>query len=98
MSKLRRGIFWLITGVLILVPIIAAELYLRSFGLGSPILYYTNASYRFAPQPNQRQVRVRGARVTLDSKGLRSTSDWAAAAVPKSCSSVTASPLGWNLY
>jgi hypothetical protein len=63
-------------GVIVCAPVVLAELYLRSLGLGYPILYYANASYRFAPQPNQKQLRLRDASVTLDSKGLRSTKDW----------------------
>jgi lysophospholipase L1-like esterase len=76
LSRLKRVIFWLIVGLIVCAPIGLAELYLRSAGLGYPILYYANASYRFAPQPNQKQVRIRGASVTLDSKGLRSMKDW----------------------
>jgi hypothetical protein len=76
LPRLKRGIFWLVIVLIVLAPIGLAELYLRFVGLGIPILYYANASYRFAPQPNQKQIRVRGASVTLDSKGLRSTNDW----------------------
>jgi lysophospholipase L1-like esterase len=76
MPKLKTVAFWLIAGMLVCAPVILAEVYLRSIGLGNPILFYANASYRFAPQPNQRQVRRRGAAVTVDSKGLRSTTDW----------------------
>lgn len=76
MSRLKRAVFWLIIGALLCSPVILAELYLRSIGLGTPVLFYSNASYRFAPQPNQRHVRQNGAVVTLDSKGLRSTTEW----------------------
>jgi lysophospholipase L1-like esterase len=76
MSTLKKVTFVLMTVVLACAPIGLAELYLRSIGLGNPILYYANASYRFAPFPNQRQLRRRGAQVTIDSKGLRSTRDW----------------------
>lgn len=76
MTKLKRGFFWFLVAVMIGAPVVLAELYLRSLGLGYPILYYANASYRFAPQPNQKQLRLRGASVTLDSKGFRSTGDW----------------------
>ena len=77
MPKLKKAAFWIIAALLIVTPVVLAELYLRSLGLGNPILFYANASYRFAPQPNQQQLRQRGARVTIDSKGLRSTTDWA---------------------
>jgi hypothetical protein len=75
-SKLKTGFFWLILAALAFVPVGLAEVYLRSIGLGHPILFYANASYRFAPQPDQKQVRLRGAAVTIDSKGLRGTRDW----------------------
>lgn len=76
MPKLKKAAFWVVAGLLMLVPVVLAELYLRSIGLGNPILFYANASYRFAPLPNQQQVRQRGAKVTIDSKGLRSSADW----------------------
>jgi len=74
--KLKTIASWVIIGMLIVTPIVLAELYLRSIGLGNPILFYANASYRFAPQPNQQHLRRLGAKVTIDSKGLRSTTDW----------------------
>jgi lysophospholipase L1-like esterase len=67
----------------VLAPIVLAEMALRSLGVGNPILYYTNASYRYAQQPNQRQTRLRGASVTIDSKGLRATKDWTSRADAK---------------
>ncbi len=75
-SALRRSVFWLAMIVLVLAPIVLAEIALRYLGLGNPIIYYTNASYRYAQQPNQKQVRLRGGSVTIDSKGLRATKDW----------------------
>ncbi len=47
-----RVVFSLALIVSIVLPIIAAELYLQHLGLGDPILYYTNNSYRYAPLPN----------------------------------------------
>lgn len=76
MSFVKRLSFWLILVCLAAAPVVLAEFYLRSVGLGNPILFYANASYRYAPQPNQRQVRRHGALVTIDSKGLRSSRDW----------------------
>jgi hypothetical protein len=73
---LKRALLWMVTAALICIPVGLAEVYLRSIGLGHPILFYGSASYRFAPQPNQKQARLRGASVTIDSKGLRSTRDW----------------------
>ena len=76
MSTLKRAVFFLITVVLVCAPIGVVEIYLRYVGLGNPILFYANASYRYAPLPNQRQLRQRGARVTIDSQGLRDTKNW----------------------
>lgn len=75
-TKSKRAIFTALIVVLLIVPVVFAEIFLRSAGLGHPILFYTNASYRIAPQPNQKQLRLRGASVTLDSKGLRAVKDW----------------------
>src|SRR6267378_7652347 len=70
-SRLMRFFFWIILLILLATPVILAEVYLRSIGIGDPILYYADTAYRFAPRPNQRHVGQRGAAVTLDSKGLR---------------------------
>ncbi len=75
-SRRTRIAFWTIAVVLLLAPLAGAEIYLRHLGLGDPILFYTNDTYRYAPQPNQRQSRQRGAEVTIDSKGLRGVKDW----------------------
>jgi lysophospholipase L1-like esterase len=76
MSRTKRALFWLITLILILSPVAIAEWILRAAGLGDPILYYVNPGYRYAQQPNQQKIRRHGAHVTIDSKGLRSTTDW----------------------
>jgi hypothetical protein len=80
---LTRAIFWLALIALVLLPILLAEIALRYLGLGNPILYETNASYRYAQQPNQKQTRLRGASVTIDSKGLRAATDWSTPADAK---------------
>ena len=76
MSFVKRLAFWLVLAALIGAPVVLAEFYLRTLGLGNPILFYANTSYRYAAQPHQRQVRRHGATVTIDSKGLRSSRDW----------------------
>jgi hypothetical protein len=70
-SGLARLVFWVVVSMLWAVPIVVAEAYLRSIGIGDPILYYGNTSYRYALRPNQRHVEPGGAVATLDSKGLR---------------------------
>jgi lysophospholipase L1-like esterase len=82
-TRLKRVAFVVLIIAMIALPIVLAEVYLRGVGLGYPILFYTNASYRFSPQPNQKQVRLRNASVTIDSKGLRSLQDWASPADAK---------------
>jgi lysophospholipase L1-like esterase len=80
MTGIRRLAFLLVIAAIVVSPIVAAELLLRRAGLGDPILFEVRWSYRFAPVPNQSQVRRRGAKVTIDSKGLRSVRDWASPA------------------
>jgi hypothetical protein len=79
-SRLARFFFWIILLILLTVPVVLAEVYLRSIGLGDPILYYAVSSYRYAPRPNQKHVGQHGAAITLDSKGLRSVKEWTAPA------------------
>jgi lysophospholipase L1-like esterase len=62
--------------LLVLGSIAAVEAGLRLLGLGEPLLYYENTSYRYAVRPNQRARRLHGAEVTIDSAGLRTTADW----------------------
>jgi hypothetical protein len=78
--RLASGIVLLL---LLVIPFALAEVYLRSIGAGDPILYYTNSSYRYAPQPNQKRLGQRGATITIDSKGLRGVKDWTAPAAEK---------------
>lgn len=67
-----------VVGSLVLIMVVATELYLRNLGLGDPILYYTNSSYGYAPVPNQRRQRFNGSWVSIDSYGLRGVEDWGA--------------------
>jgi len=75
-SGRARLVFWIVVFILPTLPLVIAEIYLRGIGLGDPILYYGNISYRYAPKPNQRHVEPGGAIVTIDSKGLRGVKDW----------------------
>ena len=65
----KRLFRWIVLLIILLIPFVLAEAYLRYVGLGNPLLYYSNASYRYALQPNQQEVRFRGATVTIDSFG-----------------------------
>jgi hypothetical protein len=75
-SGLTRLVFSIVVLILLAIPFVLAEVYLRSIGGGDPILYYGNTSYRYAPRPNQKHGKPGGAVVTLDSKGLRGVKDW----------------------
>src|SRR5882757_10450249 len=82
-SRFARFVFGIVIVILPAIPVALAEFYLRSIRLGHPILYYANSSYRYAALPNQKQVRQRGAAVTIDSKGLRGVKDWNSSADDK---------------
>ena len=73
----KRFVFWGVMVLLVIAPLIGLEVFLRVVGLGNPVLYYRNTSFRYAPVPNQRVTRRRGATVTIDSYGLRGVRDWA---------------------
>lgn len=59
-----------------LVGLVFVELGLRFIGLGDPVVYRTNIAYRYAPRPNQSVQRLRGAWVTINESGYRSTESW----------------------
>ena len=77
-----RGRTRAVVGVTILMlmgvsgALAAAELALRAMGLGDPIIYHTNTAYRYAPRPDQRVKRRRGAWVSINESGYRSTESW----------------------
>ena len=52
------------------------EFLLRLYGLGTPVIYDTNISYRYAPKANQSVIRFKGSRVTINKDGLRATKEW----------------------
>ena len=52
------------------------EFLLKIYGLGEPIIYETNASYRYAPKANQSVTRLKKSIVTINKSGLRSTEEW----------------------
>jgi hypothetical protein len=77
---MKRTVFTLILVLLVLSPLGAAELAARWIGLGDPIVYRTNAAFRYAPAPNQQVSRRGGASVTVGGEGLRGTELWSGAA------------------
>lgn len=73
---MKKTVFIFILGLVVLSPIVAVELVARWIGLGEPIVYATNAAYRFAPIPNQHVKRRGGASVTIGPEGLRGVEPW----------------------
>lgn len=77
-----RGRARAVIGVIILMlmgvsgALAAAELALRAMGLGDPIVYRANTAYRYAPRPDQRVNRRRGAWISINESGYRSTESW----------------------
>ncbi len=71
-----RLAYLLVVLVLCALLVLAAEGAARLVGLGRPLLYEESALYGYAPRANQREVRRRGAVVTIGSFGLRGTRDW----------------------
>lgn len=59
-----------------LVALVAAEIVLRLFGFGNPILYDSNALYGYRPVPNQRVAPVFGPAIAINDRGLRCDEAW----------------------
>ena len=55
--------------------LISAEFILKFVGLGEPILYDTNLSYRYYPKPNQKIKRF-NSNININNFSLRSNEDW----------------------
>ena len=73
---MKKAVFWLIVLAVLLSPVAAGEWATRALGLGNPVVYTTNAAYRYAPAPNQHMIRRHGAAVTIGPEGLRGTEPW----------------------
>lgn len=73
---MRRAAFTAIMLLLLLLPVAGLELALRVAGLGDPLVYYTNLTYRYAPMPDQKVARFDGATITINRHGLRATKQW----------------------
>ena len=56
------------------LALVPAEVGLRMFGLGDPILYKADSLVGFRPRPNQAKTRLRDANITFDRYGFRNTS------------------------
>ena len=74
--KLKKLIFKLLIIFLSLsFLIIFFEFVLRIIGLGTPVLYNTNLSYRYYPKPNQNIERF-GNKIIINNLALRTNDDW----------------------
>jgi lysophospholipase L1-like esterase len=73
---MKKAIFTLVLVIVVLSPLAGAELAARWIGLGDPIVYATNAAFRYAPVPNQQVSRRGGASVTIGPEGLRGLEPW----------------------
>jgi len=70
----KKNIFFLL--FIFTVSIFFLELLLKIYGLGDPIVYETNMSYRYAPKANQSVVRLNKSKVSINESGLRSPNEW----------------------
>jgi hypothetical protein len=77
---MNRGKRIAFMAIIVIVPIAlvvaATEACLRWMGLGDPLLYEYDLGYGYRLQPNQKAVRLRGAMVTVNAAGLRSSGQW----------------------
>lgn len=74
---MKKAFFWLVIVAILVLPVFGLEYYLRFIGLGDPIVYDADRAYGYAPRAKQRKERMRGAIVTINESGLRSTESWA---------------------
>ncbi len=70
----------LLLGITVIISVTLVEYSLRAIGLGYPIIYTSNLTYRYAPLPSQTTSRRRAATITINSSGLRATEEWDAQA------------------
>ena len=75
---MKKKFFYLISLIIIiLVPTILTETYLKYVGLGDPIIYDSNFVYGYAPRANQKKNRFENSIVTINDVGLRAIHNWA---------------------
>ena len=74
---MRKKIYYFISVFLIiLIPTILTEIYLKYVGLGDPIIYDSNFVYGYAPRANQKKDRLKNSTVTINDVGLRAIYNW----------------------
>ena len=75
-SFIKKVSFVVIFLTIFIFSIFFLEFLLKMYGLGEPIIYETNTSYRYAPKANQSVVRLNKSKITINKKGLRATQEW----------------------
>ena len=74
---MKKKIFYFLSIFLIIfIPTLLTEAYLKYIGLGDPITYDRNDVYGYSPKPNQKKKRLNNSTVTINDVGLRSILDW----------------------
>lgn len=66
----------LVISLIAVIMIYSAEHLLRLFGLGNPIIYKTNLTYRYYPESNQKNQRQRNSIVSINDNHLRAVNNW----------------------
>jgi hypothetical protein len=66
----------LLTLLAVAFSIVVLEVAARWMGLGHPLIYESNLAYGYRLKPDQSAVRLRGAQVSVNHEGLRSTAEW----------------------
>ena len=74
---MKTKIFSAVVSLVTLLFLVAAiELALRAYGLGDPVVYNTNLTFRYYPVPDQKKSRLDGAHVSINDRSLRATRNW----------------------
>ena len=60
-----------------------SECFLRSYGLGNPLIYYEDKAFGSSLEPNQKSERQRNSTVTINESGLRATTSWVGSQMPR---------------
>lgn len=80
MNLIRQWKLIAVLAISMVIALLAAEYSLRIFGLGSPVIYKTNLSYRYYPEANQKNKRLRNSTVSINDNNLRAVNNWSATA------------------
>ena len=72
----KKIFYFLITIIILLVPLILTDIYLKYIGLGDPLRYDSDYVYGYAPKNNQIKKRLNGSTITINDVGLRGQYNW----------------------